>query len=105
DLLRLAQPDLLPKRIGAKAAATSDNTVDRAFALVVLDHDLDPGADGHAIGLDAPQLELDPMIAVAGIGEELIAIVVPGVGAAHDRVDVLIPIVVDVAERDRVALL
>jgi hypothetical protein len=58
-----------------------------------------------AVGANALELEFEPAISVARIGEELIAINVRVYRATDDRVNILIAIVIDVSEGDAMSLL
>ena len=51
------------------------------------------------------ELERDPVIAVAGIHEERIAIIVAGVSAAYHLIDVLISVVVQISKRHAMTFL
>ena len=62
-------------------------------------------ANPGAVGLDACQFQVEPVVAVAGVFEEHIGEDIAGISAADDGVNVLVPVVVDISEGDAVSLL
>jgi len=101
----IAEADFLAERGGTETASAGDFAMQGARAGGCEDNDAQAGAAGVAVGFHALELKLDPAIAVAGVGEKLVAVGVARDGAAHVRVDVLIAVVVDIAEGDGVPLL
>lgn len=61
--------------------------------------------DRGAVGLGPDEAEMKPAVRRSGILEQCIAGRVPGEGAAHADVDVLIAVIVEVGEGDPVTLL
>ena len=71
----LARPMRLLERVGPPAAARGDVPVDRQRLIAGRD-DLDPGADGRAVGLLADELDGQPVVPLAGVLEEDVVILV-----------------------------
>src|ERR1019366_5520836 len=95
----------LAVRRGPEAAAGAHRAVDLALPVPRLHDDLDPCSEARPVRLDPLELQLEPVVAVARVGEELVVEVVPVGGAAHHRVYVLGAVVVEVGKAYPVALL
>src|SRR5439155_12355226 len=102
---RRAQADFLTKRRAAKTPTGAHRPIDPPFARRCLYGDFDARADGGAVGAYAFQFHFDPVIPVAGIFVKAAAIVVAGVSPTHFLKNVLVTVVVDVAEGNTVAFL
>ena len=100
----LPRPIVCCKRVGAEAAARRDVPVDGQRLLAGGDH-LDAGADGRPVGLLADQLHRQPVVALAGVLEQDVVVLVAGHGAAHLDEDVDVAVAVPVAAGDAVPLL
>ena len=92
-------------RDSSKAAAASHGAANGTLPLFGLHDDLDPRADGGAVGFHALELEFQPVVPVARIGEKLVVVVVAFDRAANDGIDVLVAVIVDVSKGDPMALL
>src|SRR5207248_11168977 len=101
----LAQADVGTKARSAEAAAAADGSIDLARVALFVDADTNSRTQREAVRQRADQIELDPVVAVSRILEERRPEAVRGVCAANHLDHVLVAIVVDVAERDAVALL
>src|SRR5690606_34325167 len=62
-------------------------------------------SDCGAIGLRTLKFEFDPAVTVAGICEELIGVIVRDNGTTDDGINVLVSVVIEIAESDAMALL
>jgi hypothetical protein len=79
--------------------------VDRArLAALVFHRDRDASPDGGAVGLHAGELQVDPVVAVPWILEEAQRVGIARRGAAHLEHDLLVAIVIEIGERDAMAL-
>src|SRR5437016_3610494 len=105
NFCRLSQPDFLSQGIGSETSPAVDRFVNASRAAVFLDADFYSGANGRAVGLNALQLELDPMIRMAGVFKQDPLEPIARVGAAHHFIYVLIAIIVEVCEGYCVAFL
>ena len=94
-----------PQAGGAETSAAADGVEDLAALAALDDGDADARAGAEAIRLHAGQVQLDPVVAVAGILVEREPELVAGIDASHVLDDVLIAGVVDVAEGNPVSLL
>ena len=99
------EPDLLPERVAAEASAGVDGAANGALARSTRDGKLYARADGGAVGFHAHKLELQPVVAMAGIRVEDVRVGIAGDSAAHILMDVLVAVVVEVREGDAVPLL
>src|SRR5262249_23612874 len=102
---RLAETNPLSQGVGAKATAAADDAINRARASAVMDFGTQPGADGGPVGACSNQTYLEPVGAVAGIGEQHIAELVAAKHASGIHEDVLIAIAVEIGNRDGTGLL
>ena len=100
----LAQADGLLERVGAEAAAGGDVPVD-GQRLVAGRDDLDPGADGRAVGLLADELHRQPVVPLAGVLEQDVVVLVAVDGAAHLDEEIDVAVAVPVAAGHAVPLL
>src|SRR5438093_10338441 len=105
DGRRATQPDLLLQAVAAEAPPGITSGIDVARAVGCRDAHLDARADRRAVRAPARKPERDPAVPVAGIPEQdrrrHVALEPP----AHLLQDVLVAVVVGVAERNAVPLL
>src|SRR5262245_6077815 len=102
---RASEPDVRAQARGAEAASARHRAEDLAARAVLGNLQPQARADPRPVRLLADETQLDPAVPVAGIAVEGAPELVGGKGAADHREHVLVPVIVDVAERDRVALL
>ena len=100
----LAEPDVLPKGRRAERPAAANGAVDASASIGVGDFHVNSRADGRAVGLDADQLDVDPVVAVARVLEQPERMGIAGGRPAHVEDDVVVAVVVHIGERDAVAL-
>src|SRR5580698_5733056 len=92
---------MLFQRRCAEGASAVDGAIDGAYSAgLIFDGHFDARSDGGPVGLDAYQLQIDPVIAIARVFEQAESMAVPGRGAADGSNDVLIAIIIDVRKDD-----
>src|SRR5262245_20368470 len=102
---RVAEADLLPRGGPAEAADGSDRPVEDPLARRRPHHDLDPRAVREPVAALPDELQRQEVVGVPGILVERVVEGVSLIEAAHLVEDVLVPVVVEVRERDSVPLL
>src|SRR5262249_17911658 len=103
---RLSEAEVRPEARPAEAAAAPHERVD--FPVPSArggEHEAEPCADAEAVGGLADQLELHPVIAVAGVLVDRGPETIVRIDATHHLDHVLVSSLVEVAEGHRVALL
>src|SRR6185295_16595979 len=83
----------------------TNGAVERAFSAGFFHDNANGRADGHPVRFHSFKLKFQPVITVARIQEKLVWVVVRLHGAADHGIDVLITVVIDIAERNSVSLL
>lgn len=101
----LSQPDLLLERVAAETSAGADGGMDVPLAGLLADVHPNAGAHGAAVRLHALEQQRDPMVAMPGVQVEHVLEPVALHGAAHVLENILIAVVVQVAEGHAVSLL
>ena len=100
-----ADADVLLERIATEAGAVADSAEDvPGCGVGLVDLNVDAGAEGDAIGVDAFEAERDPVIPVAGVAVERGLKGVAGLRAAHLFEHVFEAGAVEVSEGDAVTL-
>ena len=95
---------MLFQRRCAEGASAADGAINGAYSAGLIFHGhFDPGSDRGPVCLHAHQLQIDPVIAVAGVFEQTESVTVPGHGAADRSDDVFIAIIIDVRKGDTVS--
>src|SRR5262249_32811734 len=100
-----SQADLLAERVSSEAAAAVHPPVERAAPPAVLDHQMQPRADGRTVRLPALQRDRHPVVAEARVLEQDIAESVARVGAAELLENILVAVIVEVRKGHAMALL
>src|SRR5437762_6561939 len=89
---------------GAKGTTTGHRAVDGASSnSLVLNDELDARSDGSAIGFDADQLDVDPILVVAGILEDPEGVGIGRRSAAHGSQNIFVTVILQVGKGSTVS--
>ena len=91
--------------VGSETPAAVDRRVDVAWPLRAFNGDFDTHSDSGPVGPNTFQPECNPAIPVPRVFEQHVSRDISLMRPTHDRVDVLITVVVEIAERDAVSFL
>src|SRR5688500_5755226 len=102
---RGSETNFLLQAGGAETPAGRNSGVDVPVCAAGLHGDLDAGANSGTVRRHPLEPESYPVIRLTRVHEERVARDIPGEGASHHNIDVLVAVVVDIADRDAVTFL